>query len=149
MYSYYFSCDVRKIKENERYTVLDEIEIRHFSDDYFLQVKLREYQTNEIINFNLALLLKTVLIIPQFGDFYERHHSDAFLNTSLRLKIRGSRPYITELEIIDYFKSLVKNTYIYFTFDKILGGDYYNINKPKEEIHLEEHTIYNAHIATL
>ena len=55
------------------------------------------------------------------------------------------------MELIDYFKSLVKGKYIYFTFDKIIGLDYNYRTMPHDETlrFVEEHTIYNAHIATL
>lgn len=154
MEDHYFRCNsLKELKENERYTVLEEVERVDFGyDEYFLFVKLREYQTGKVVLFDLALLLKTIYIRAKVDRMCnQRYTSDAFINTSLLLKIREAKPYITKMELIDYFKSLVKGKYIYFTFDKVIGLAYYYRAMPHDEtLKLQkEHTIYSAHIATL
>ena len=85
MISHYFSCNkLRDLKENERYTVLEEVEPVEFYSEYFLFVKLREYQTGRVIRFDLSLLLKTIFIRAEVDRVFNRRYtSDAFLNTSL------------------------------------------------------------------
>ena len=46
--------EAKELKENERYTVLEEVERVDFGyDEYFLFVKLREYQTGKVVLFDL------------------------------------------------------------------------------------------------
>lgn len=150
---HYDRCrSIKELKENERYRVLEEVEQKEwYRDKFYLYVKLQEYQTGRIILFDLAFLLKTVLLIPQVDVPYRRYTSDAFLNQSMRSKILQAKPYITKMEMIDYFKSLVKDQYIYFTFEKVKGLSYWNRNMSHHEAlsNIKEHTIYSAHIATL
>ena len=69
----------------------------------------------------------------------------------MRAKILRSKPYITKMEMIDYFKSLVKKQFIYFTFEKVKGIPYYcrDWSHSKALSQIEEHIIYNVHVATL
>ena len=150
---HYFHCNkLKDLKENVRYTLLDEVEkVRWDKDKYYLCVKLCEHQTGKVILFDLAFLLKTILLVPQVDIFYERYYSNAFLNNSMRAKILRSKPYITKMEMIDYFKSLVKKQFIYFTFEKVKGIPYYcrDWSHSKALSQIEEHIIYNVHVATL
>lgn len=108
------TCD---LKENERYSVLlgeYPISYQQWSRDtcdITIGVQLQSFRTGELVTIDLAELFRK--------KYYRRNREimdSGEINILLVKKYESSKPYITQKEIIDYFRAITMNRFIYFTF---------------------------------
>jgi len=131
------------IEENERYLVLDEdsnIYVEAIKINLYrcrLGVKLQSFQTGEIVDFDIALLLAKIY---ENGSYLLR--ASGTINMPLRSIYENAKPYITHRELVDYFRDLVRGKYIYFTFSREYGS-------MKRNGEIKYHTFVSANFATL
>ena len=143
----------KKVKENERYYVTNEIGLRNG-----VSIALIDFQTQEKVWLSCADLLIDFKFYKEEEDMFYYYSPESTYNVSLIEKVKTTKPYITKEEFLRYFKEMIGDRYVYFKFTTYKGVDrriydYYLFERDMDydefiKKHVREYTIVNIYKAT-
>lgn len=144
----------KKVKENERYYVTNEIGL--WDDN--VSIALIDFQTQEKVWLSCADLLIDFKFYKEEEDMFYYYSPESTYNVSLIEKVRTTKPYITKEEFLRYFKEMIGDRYVYFKFTTYIGTptriyNRYMIENYMDDDefikeHVREYTIVNIYKAT-
>lgn len=140
-------CAMNRVKENERYSVTDEF----YSDSSgVLKLALIDFQTKEKVFINIIDLTERIFEHNKERKVINIKQSEADINRFLIAKIENGKPYITQLEVFNYFRNWIGNNFVYFTYSYCYGISEYELLKvvgTPYKAEIKDHKIINAHLA--